>query len=292
MKIAGIIILFNPGLDTWKNILSYINEVDLLFALDNSEIYNNDLIKNIQSIDKIKYINNFGNKGIAFALNKGARLAIDENCDWLLTMDQDSLASEGMVDYMKQFIQIFDKIELLAIVSPFHSLLKETSEEKESCFYYKGFRLKYRLSVMTSGNLLNLKLFSIIGDFEEELFMDYVDHEYCLRANILGYKIVELIDIYLEHRLGETELRNSLIQFYTTNHNYIRRYYITRNRFYLYNKYKDKFSEFCKNDYKSQIKEWVKILVGEKDKIRKIKSIIRGIQDYRRGKFGKYEYFK
>ena len=34
---------------------------------------------------------------------------------------------------------------------------------------------------MTSGNLLNLKIAEKIGDFEEKLFIDEVDHDYCYR---------------------------------------------------------------------------------------------------------------
>jgi rhamnosyltransferase len=289
MKVAGVVVFFNPHFEVWHNILSYLDEIDFLFVVDNSEIYNSELIKILQCHKRIEYINNFKNLGVAYALNLGAHRAIEGGYQWLLMMDQDSRFPQGGVGQMVEFVKVYDN-GYLGILSPRHNFgVENIVKNDEYCFCGK-FRIKYRLVTMTSGNFLNLNIYSKVGPFEEKLFIDYIDHEYCLRLNSLGYKVIEVCDNVLYHKLGDIRRKNFFIRFYTTNHNYIRRYYITRNRLYVLGIYKNQFREFCQEDYKYQIKEWIKILLGESDKIQKITSIIRGIVDYKRDKFGKYDY--
>ncbi len=74
-----------------------------------------------------------------------------------------------------------------------------------------------------------------------------------------------------------------------TNHNAIRRYYITRNRFYVWKKYKEYFPWFINYEKNRTIKEIIKLLLGEDDKILKIKMIIQGYWDFKKNKFGKLD---
>ena len=103
---------------------------------------------------------------------------------------------------------------------------------------------------MTSGNLVNLDAFRQVGPFMDELFIDSVDHEYCIRLQINGYKVIQLNGVLLEHTLGERRKhlfiyplnffkKNKSIVSYkiVNNHNYIRKYYMVRNRLYVSRKY-------------------------------------------------------
>ena len=40
MKIAGVVVLYHPEISVWDNISSYIEDIDKLYILDNSEQYN------------------------------------------------------------------------------------------------------------------------------------------------------------------------------------------------------------------------------------------------------------
>lgn len=279
MKLFGTVILYNPNEDIVENIHSYIENIDKLYVVDNSDIKNQSLIKQIQDIsDKCIYIDNNGNQGIAHALNIGADLAIQNGADWLLTMDQDSKFNDD--DFIK-FIQKADLdsafIEKIGIVSPKHY-------EKD---HYSKF---YNLITMTSGNILNLEIFLKIDQFNTNFFIDSVDTEFCLKLNMAGYKIKRISNIVLNHNLGEIKNYNFFgFKFNPTNHSYIRRYYITRNRFYLWSKYKNIYPEFIKWEKKATFKELIKIILFEKEKWLKIKFSIKGYLDYKNNKFGKYE---
>jgi rhamnosyltransferase len=46
--------------------------------------------------------------------------------------------------------------------------------------------------VMTSGCLTNLAIWDESGGFSDELFIDEVDHDYCLNVRRHGYRVVRL----------------------------------------------------------------------------------------------------
>ncbi|QFR42554.1 glycosyltransferase family 2 protein [Sulfurimonas xiamenensis] len=277
MKIYGVVVLYNPDESIIKNINSYLNSLKKIYIVDNSEEKNIDLINRIKEISyKCEYIDNYGNKGIAHALNVGAKLAIKNGADWLLTMDQDTSFNNN--DLEKTTVELFEiDINKIAVVAPSHYIGDDT----------KPF---YNEIVMTSGNLLNLHLFQKIGEFDEKLFIDSVDTEYCLRIYSMGYKIKRISSIILKHNLGDIKKYKICgIKFRPTNHTFIRRYYIVRNRFYTWDKYKNLYPAFVKWEKIATFKQLIKIILFEKDKLKKIIFSFRGYFDYRKGRFGKYE---
>ena len=279
MKINGVVVLYNPEKSILENIHSYIDELEVLYIVDNSESKNNDLILELKKINKCQYIDNEGNKGIAHALNVGAKLAIENDADWLLTMDQDSKFMDDslniLLNYIKQNI-----CKDIGILSPFHNITNNSNLAHETVEVD---------TVMTSGNLLNLKAYIEIGGFLEKLFIDYVDNEYCLRLKVNDFKILQVENVFLKHSLGAMKSKKLFGKtIYYTNHNYMRRYYITRNSLYVWNIYQKEFANYVKNDKKRNFINIVKILFLEKEKYIKFRSILCGIIDFYKNTFGKF----
>lgn len=69
MRLAGVVVLYNPDDSVEENINSYVNQLDILYAVDNSERKNKELIERLRQNQKICYIDNHGNKGIAVAFS-------------------------------------------------------------------------------------------------------------------------------------------------------------------------------------------------------------------------------
>lgn len=281
-KIAGVVVLYNPDEKVFENINSYIDEIDVLYAVDNSDTSNTSIVNQLIENEKISYISNHSNLGIAAALNTAAQKAIEQGYHWLLTMDQDSKATEGMLKKLILFIEN-EQTEHVGILSPFHaSKIQSKSESTE--------KYEIIMTTLTSGNLLNLEIFKLIGPFLEKLFIDYVDYEYCLRLNVNQYKVVKVNDAILDHHAGDLSTRKvGKFQVSTTNHSFLRRYYITRNRLYVMKQYKKYYPQFYRDEIRFFIKETVKIILFEKDKYKKLKKIVEGYLDFKRNKFGKYE---
>lgn len=278
-KIAAVVVLYNPDDGVVDNISTYINQVDKLFVVDNSENINRDIIKRI-SASYIKYIENNTNLGIATALNIGAQNAISENYDYLLTMDQDSKASERMVEVL---LNIAATSKDIGIVVGEH--VNPDDQPKKLVEFTEEI-----LSTVTSGNLLSLSAYQKVGGFLEELFIDHVDHEYCLRMNMNGYKIIKTTKTFLYHKVGDTQIKKLFfLTFCPSYHPPIRLYYRTRNRFFVDKIYQRKFPAYVRKDLKHFLREIAEIVLYEQEVMIKIKMIWKGYKHYRRKILGKYD---
>ena len=279
LKIAGVVVLYNPDDNVGKNIGSYLNNIDRLYVIDNSRHKNDNLLQNIY---KIKYIFNNKNLGIATALNIGAKEAIKDGYDFLLTMDQDSKFSSNNLDNMILWLSK-NMSDDIGLISPRHIINVEQQEPKKD--------IEYPLTVMTSGNIINLKAYEKIGGYKDFLFIDSVDFEYCLNLIDHNYKVIQLNKIELKHELGNIKTEKFLWRNIThSNHNHIRRYYITRNSLYVGKKYKDKYPEFYKRVKREIGRDIIKIILLEKDKYKKLKNMIRGYIDFKKEIKGEYKY--
>ena len=288
-KVAAIIVSYNPDNNLLDSINLLINQVERIIIVDNgSESEKKKNINSIRNIDekKIEVIFNEENLGIATALNIGIRLALKQGYNWVLTMDQDSKVSKNMVDKMLEVYNSIDEKERGDILSIFPNFVDERVQSIEENSEMDSY--EYVDADITSGNLLRSEVFDKVGFFDDSLFIDLVDTDFCMRLNEKNIKMIKVRDAILYHSLGESQSVKSIFgKFNTSNHSALRRYYMTRNRFYTWEKYKN-LNSFTLNRDKSLFKkEFVKIILGEKDKINKIKMVFKGYTDYKKGIRGK-----
>jgi len=276
MFTAGVVVLYNPDPTVIQNIQSYLTFLHILYVIDNSETPNTNIVERLRGLgEKIKYIAFGENRGIAYALNLGATLAIESGADWLLTMDQDSRFEKESISKLVEYcMNLRDDKVIIVAPEPIDTELVYR-KRKENPFTYV---------VITSGSMLNLKLYQKNGPFREDFFIDFVDIEYCLRAKRNGLNVITLKGVMMEHKLGKPR---KVLFFTTTNHPPIRRYYITRNRLAVWREYYSVDPDFIRSNMVSFVKETAKILLGEDRKLEKMRMIIKGITDSLRGKFGK-----
>ncbi len=267
-KLAGVVVLFNPDRDVEANILSYLGEIDILYVIDNSISENRSLIDSLNCPAKIRYIPRSSNTGLAKALNVGAESAIKDGFRWLLTMDQDSRFRSDSIKLLLDYIEQND-VQKTAIVAPFHTNVQsETPPLLEE---------ELKLTVITSGSLMNLQVYQEIGPFLNKLFIDSIDHEYCLRAVKSGYQVVRVNKAVLDHNLGDQKVH--FRGMVSTHHNPTRRYYITRNRLYIVKSFAKDFPGYCFFLFKENLKDFIKIILFEEQKFKKITAMGRGLID-------------
>lgn len=285
-KVAAIIVSYNPDSNLFDSINLLLNQVEKVIIVDNGS--KEKYVKYIKSIneDKIEIILNKENLGIATALNIGVRKALENGYEWILTMDQDSKASPDMVKKMFNVYNSINREERKDILSIFPNFVDERIQSIEENSNINSY--EYVDADITSGNLLRKEVFEKVGFFDDSLFIDLVDTDFCMRLNEKGIKMIKIRDAVLYHSLGESKtIKGILGSFNTSNHSALRRYYMTRNRFYIWEKYKGLNSFTLNRDKKLFKKEFVKIILGEKDKVNKIKMVLRGYKDYKKGIKGK-----
>lgn len=272
-KIAGVVILYNPGKVLTGNINSYLNFINHLFVIDNSTNRNLSLLETVINSDKVSYHFNDSNLGIASALNLAIERALSAGYSYLLTMDQDS-KFEG--DSLNKLLSSIKNDKNIGIYSPFHRNKFFTNPPVE-------YTVEDVSDVMTSGNILNLTVVDNIGKFAEDFFIDYVDIEYCLRLRKNGYKILRINNSILNH--NEANLSRKVFfgkTVYPPNHSALRWYYKIRNFHYLRQEYSNDFPEYFIVEKKNVRNNIVKVLIFEKNKIDKVKMMIKGFMDYRK----------
>ncbi len=273
--VAGVVVLYNPTNEDINNINSYIDDIDILYVMDNSKKENKSRLPNNK---KIVYIFNNDNLGIAEPLNKAAELARKNNYKWLLTMDQDTKFQPNVIKEIKTRIATVDE-DKVGIVTPWHNTKLKIEKSKE--------KIDHPLDVMTSGNFVNLKIHKKIGGFMNDLFIDGVDIEYCLNLAKHKFIITRYNDLEIKHNLGDICYRKFFMKdLLITNHSAMRRYYQCRNYHYIREKYKNDFTEFCNILVKTKA-TILGIILYENNKLEKIKAYYKGYKDYKRGKRGR-----
>ncbi len=275
--VAGIVVLYEPTREVLRNIQSYVEQVKQLFIVDNSENADCLLVEKIKKINNAEYIGLNENIGIAAALNIGAKRAIEGGYEYLLTMDQDSYATSNFV---KKLIEIHCNYKSVGIAAPYpQNRIHKISPPDNSIHQID--------KVITSGALLNLRAYIEVGPFMEELFIDYVDFEYCFRLQRSNYSIYINNDAIISHSVGNL-IKWKLIgfKFYSTNHSPLRLYYRTRNRFRLRSLYKKYYPSFFSSDMINLFKELLKVILVESNKMEKLKMTGLGYLHYKQNKFG------
>ncbi|WP_349405598.1 glycosyltransferase family 2 protein [Clostridium perfringens] len=292
-NIAALIISYNCDYNIVNSVKNIIDEVDKVYIVDNgSSSESLSILSELDNIKKINIIYNNENLGIAKALNIGIKEAKSENIEWILTLDQDSLCEKNMIDNIFKYYQSlsYEEQKKVGILAPIHRKIIDIKNIKNEAVDKKMLAGKEILAEITSGNIVKMEVFEVCGYFEEKLFIDYVDFEYCLRIKQFGYKIILVENAILFHILGEPkELCIGKKKYIYSTHSEVRHYYMWRNRIYVWKKYiKHNYSWVIK-DFILCIRDFLKIIILEDNSIRKIKFSIYGIKDDLCNKYGKYE---
>ncbi|TXH21718.1 MAG: glycosyltransferase [Chitinophagaceae bacterium] len=278
-KIFGVVILYFPDQTIIDNIKSYIRFVEKLIVIDNSSPASTI---DFNFSNKIILIQNNDNLGIAAPLNQAIELCKQSQADWLLTMDQDS---QFLTGEMEKYLNCISNFKDIQQVGMFGLNYLNANQIKE-CVYTETDE------IITSGSLVNLKIAEQIGGFDEKLFIDEVDSEYCYRINKYGFKTIRFDHVHLHHHLGTSGQYRSYKTGKVTSrslHSHIRIYYMVRNYLYVFQQYKNIFPQSFPKRKKAllnRIKN--KFLYGDQ-KWKLLTYLFKAYTDYRKGQMGKWK---
>lgn len=281
--VCAVVVSFKPSMQLLENLQQLRPQVGHVVVVDNTpEIELPEVLSRLERLEGYTVIRNKKNLGIAAALNAGIRRAIDMGCEWIVTFDQDSRIGDGFIATMLSCLQKEATDDRIGILCPRY---RDAHLDifLPTCRSRKG----EILACMTSGSMLRAGTFQLVGSMEEQLFMDYVDHEYCLRLRSAGLKIAECTGAVLQHSLGRITYETLLgRRVATTNHSPRRRYYIHRNRTVLIKRYALKQPEWAFREINALVRDSIKAIVVEKDRLAKAGYMVRGFFDAIFGRMG------
>lgn len=278
---AACVILYNPKKEDIANILTYVNKVKKVYVFDNTEGKSNEIL--FQNFENVSYFWDNENKGIAIRLNEGCKKAIPDNFEYLLTMDQDSSFIEENIDQYFNAILNFEEKEKVAVYGLEYAAndISDTTPEYNEVDH-----------LITSASIVNLKLYHKIGGFDENLFIDGVDIEYCYSGLSKGFKNIKFGRIFFNHTLGIRTKRGSvftlyLFKKYVSVHSSLRVYYMHRNMLYIKNKYGKLLPEIIHKFVKNQKHHISKNIKYSNEFFTVLKYKRKAFDDYKNNKMGK-----
>lgn len=230
MKVLAGIVLYNPEVDRLRdNIEAIRTQVDYVLLIDNGSS-NKSYTGFIKGYDNLTIITNVKNQGIAYALNQICGYAHTHDFNWVLTLDQDSVATPGMVETYKSIVD--DTIGILGCWIHDRGYQIDESWGIEHGTFETDW-------VITSAAFTNVKAWKDCGGFDNGMFIEWVDWDICEAMRKAGYKIMKTYKTKLVHELGHNTrlvmVRHHQMQ--VMNHKPIRYYYSVRNRIYMSKKY-------------------------------------------------------
>lgn len=266
--ILAAVITFNPNIEQlYKNAQRILSQVDDLVIYDNCS----DNIADIKSkLPDVQIIKNATNIGLPINYNRAVSLAKSKGYKWLLIMDQDTLIPDNLIEEYQKYMS-WDKV---AIICPQYWDINLSTKE-EFIKEIPNDEFNYVDRCISSASLNNVDIAVEIGGFDEKMFIDYVDFDYCRNCINHGYKILRSNECVIEHQIGKAKTVNFLgKKLSCNNHPPMRKYYIFRNTVYYARKYHE-------NVFKAARSLLVKfiLLFYEENKLEKIRQAFKGIKD-------------
>ncbi len=140
---------------------------------------------------------------------------------------------------------------------------------------------------ITSGSLISLAAWQVVGGFRDEFFIDMVEADFALRLAQRGYRVILACRASIEHASASHGPTGSwAAQFETSNHPPWRRYYISRNRVHVWREHWREAPVWVLFDGYGELRDTVVMALTEDDRRRKLRATARGLADGLRGRLG------
>jgi rhamnosyltransferase len=235
---CSVIVCYQTKLNDFNTILnSHHHNFDQVIIVNNSPEIN---LLSLQS-SQVALINNPSNIGLSAALNLGIKEAKRLGFSMVALFDQDTELPPNFTQQMLHYINQHPGDKPVAVFSPiYHNhVIDETSKH----INFKPFRLirgpiletqdyAHPHYVITSGSFIPISVLDDVGLMREELFIDFLDIEWCLRARQQGYEVVAINKVKIDHHLGDYSVH--FMGHHYPVHSPLRMYYYFRNAMYLY----------------------------------------------------------
>lgn len=240
-KIAGVLVTYNPDISIFLSAIEQCSQqIETLYVIDNFSDNRASIIKSITNFSNIKLISLSSNQGLAAAQNIAIeKITESDFYTHIILFDQDSVITNGFINAL-----IVDCMELerkgnkVGAIGP--SFYDPVNNESYPATLYRGpFISRITLTdepiaatyIIASGCLFSINVLRDVGFMKAELFIDYIDVEWSLRARSKGYKVYITPNARMAHTIGDA--RKNVLGRNISVHSPFRRYFLIRNSFLM-----------------------------------------------------------
>lgn len=162
---------------------------------------------------RIAYISDTTNPGVSKAYNTGVALAKKAQKKWMLFLDQDTTLDETLLD---QFLKHINGERNIAIFATTLFGANQNLISPSRYFFKRGFTLSNipkgkcklnRIRPINSSVLISTKVFEKVGLYNEDIMLDFSDHEFFDRVS-QHYKYMYVLVSKSFHSLSSSDDTN------------------------------------------------------------------------------------
>jgi len=175
---------------------------------------------------EVTLISNSRNLGFAGGMNVGIRHALEERADWILVLNNDTVAAPDMMSTLLRQAAAHPSV---GILSPAIYYFDEPSKvwrlgDRQYSWIPVPRKLPDHLVdreeflpvdyVTGCAMLVRRQVFETIGLFDDQLFMYYEDADFCRRATDAGYAVACVTKARLWHKVSQSAKKTHVASRY------------------------------------------------------------------------------
>jgi len=243
--VAGVVVTYEPDPATLGVLLSALRpQLDKVIVIDNGSTLDTESLIDpaLRSDAWCQVVRLHSNLGIAAAQNVGIELARQARAAFVMLFDQDSEPAPDMVSILLDVATTKSSTGVaIAAIGPRYTdkrqdnpppfiRIRGISVERQACSNNDSVvEVDY---LIASGSLIPMTTLDAVGGMREDLFIDYVDIEWGMRAKLAGFQSFGVCGARMQHGLGEDPI--SVFGRKVSSHSPLRHYYHFRNAVRLY----------------------------------------------------------
>lgn len=239
----ALIVCYFPDVKKLTKLVEAIQDgVEKVVILDNGGTPSEQIVA-LSHEGKVSIVKMNSNVGLGVAFNHGFQLAQDAGVEYVLTFDQDSSPTS---QYPQQILEEYVRIKKLhsstvavgptiiddrdpSVVYAFSELKSSKTNNREFAPSDGAIPV---LVMVQSGMLIPVKTWAEICKYDDQLFIEFVDTDWCYRVNHAGCSIYGSKLVSMRHEISD----RAPYKFFgcsLLSYSPIRRYYFFRNVVYL-----------------------------------------------------------
>lgn len=290
-KVFAVVVTYNPNVELFRKVISSISGQVPLILIDNASENLDEISSSFAFFNHLIFESLPSNIGLASAQNHAISIAKNKGASHVIFFDQDSIIEDGFVANLLDAESLLLKsgVKLGAVGSSFYD--PSNNKLYPATLYWGPFIKRVLLDsepvkatfIISSGCLIRISVLDDVGTMKDELFIDYIDVEWSLRASHFGYSVYVIPQARMAHTIGNK--RVNVFGRPVSIHNPTRRYFMIRNSIFMMK------LNYIPFDYK--VREFVlgvgRFLIGlafSNDRVLYTKFSIKGVLDGVKGKYG------
>jgi len=285
-EVPIVVPLFCPPPEITERLRALATMGPVVAVDDGSPTGYEPILETVNALPRVHLIRSAGNRGIGSALNIGIRECVTRGARVVVTFDQDSSPSSDHVRHV---------LDALSHAGPDAGVLgpgRLDGEIVDGVVPGLRNRLQPVTSLIQSGMAIPTSTWHTVGEFDEPLFIDMVDIDYCLRVRAAGLDVVAVTDLDMAHclGLGPDLVRSIKVGRYrprATGHGPDRRYYMTRNLIVMLRRHARREPRWALIHTRRILAMNLLACTIEEHRLRKLLAITRGLVDGLLGRSGR-----